>query len=73
MGRNWTPEERARQSKAIKAYWQRKKARENIEAGRALLANPPYDWYRKYRERLDEHKKDPFGIFRFLNLVVGAR
>jgi len=25
MGRNWTPEERARQSKAIKAYWRKKK------------------------------------------------
>jgi hypothetical protein len=25
MGRKWTPEQRARQSKAIKAYWRKKK------------------------------------------------
>ena len=25
MGRNWTPEQRARQSEAIKAYWRKKK------------------------------------------------
>ena len=73
MGRKWTPEQRARQSEAIKAYWERKKRRENIEAARTALANPPYDWYRKYRERLAEHKKDPFGIFRFLKKMTGAQ
>jgi len=25
MGRKWTPEQRARQSEAIKAYWRKKK------------------------------------------------
>lgn len=66
MGRKWTPEQRARQSEAIKAHWQRKKQREAIEPGQsAEKATLPYDWYRKYRQRLDEHKKDPYGVLRY--------
>ena len=66
MARNWTPEERARQSEAIKAYWQRKKQKEAIHQGQAAQKQTPsYDWYRKYRQQMDEHKKDSYGIQKY--------
>ena len=68
MGRKWTPEQRARQSEAIKAHWERKKRRRILRphALRMTSVARPYDWYRRYRLAMEEHKKDPFGIFRFL-------